>query len=232
MGSQGIRWRSALQTKHHDFSHRSTAQGSCSLGLRPREAGWRRVPISAPKIPLPPHKKQSILKNPGTSSRSESRTKVRPSKNAAEDRHTPRTKKHGTPKKSRFVKRVLLWNCFCVKSQVPCLSLGVKKKQCRAITRVEFVLSIAWSQTLGHGATPPETQKCYQMRPLCHQIQMTNGWAEHKGNDKHYFKKYSLEKLKHEWIRDRRGKTLKGKSNVSRHYKSKRYQKINTRRIK
>ena len=180
-----------------------------------------------------PHiNKNHLEKTQDTSSRSESRTRVRPDKNAADILDNPRTKKHGTQKKAGLLKG------FCSETvSVSSLKFHVcrwewKKKQCRAITRVEFVLSIVWSQTLGHGATTPETQKCYQMRPLCHQIQMTNGWAEHKRNDKHYFKKYSLEKLKHEWIRDRRGKTLKGKSNMSRHYKSKRYQKINTRRIK
>ena len=53
-----------------------------------------------------------------------------------------------------------------------------------------------------------------------------NGYYNTKPNDENYFKKYYLEKLKHEWICDRCGKTLKGKSNMSRHYKSEKCQKI------
>ena len=36
-----------------------------------------------------------------------------------------------------------------------------------------------------------------------------NGYYNTKPNDENYFKKYYLEKLKHEWICDRCGKTLK-----------------------
>ena len=53
-----------------------------------------------------------------------------------------------------------------------------------------------------------------------------NGYYNTKPNDENYFKKYYLEKLKHEWICDRCGKTLKGKSNMTRHYKSEKCQEV------
>ncbi len=60
-----------------------------------------------------------------------------------------------------------------------------------------------WNLRMLHSIDPQ-----YQMRPLCRKNQVTNGCAEHKANDKNYFKKYCLEKLKHEWICDRCGKKV------------------------